>query len=221
MSRGIVNQEANANFLVRRERDFRRFSMTSVRSPVSMALELATARRMLARDTDTLPELFLRTMGRLRNKMAGEIITLSRHTVPLAFGRAFTWQLDTKATFSSKSELLSSKLTPLSSNPELQSGNPDQEARDTLFDQLPGNLAARIGALGQRHPPEQVRDLVVALCEQRDWRVEELALLLSRNAETIRQNYLRPLLAEKRIVMTLPDTPNSPQQAYRAAREQD
>ncbi len=61
----------------------------------------------------------------------------------------------------------------------------------------------------------------MALCEQRDWRVEELALLLSRNAETIRQNYLRPLLAEKRIVMTLPETPNSPQQAYRVAREQD
>ncbi|NLY16535.1 MAG: transcriptional regulator [Gammaproteobacteria bacterium] len=122
---------------------------------------------------------------------------------------------------SSKQTSLSSKPEPLSSKSELQSGNPDQEARDTLLNQLPGNLAARVGALGQRHPPEQVKELVVALCEQRDWRVEELALLLSRNAETIRQNYLRPLLAEKRIVMTLPDTPNSPQQAYRVAGEQD
>ena len=81
MSLFIVNQEANANFLVRRARDFKRFSITSVRSPVSMALELATARRMLARETDTLSELFLRTMGRLRNEMIGEIITLARHTV--------------------------------------------------------------------------------------------------------------------------------------------
>lgn len=89
MSRGIVNQEANANFLVRRERDFRRFSMTSVRSPVSMALELATARRMLARETDTLPELFLRTMGRLRNEMTDEIITLARHTVLSAISCVF------------------------------------------------------------------------------------------------------------------------------------
>ena len=46
-----------------------------------MALELATARRMLARETDTLSELFLRTMVRLRNEMIGEIITLARHTV--------------------------------------------------------------------------------------------------------------------------------------------
>lgn len=119
MSRFIVNQEANANFLVRRERDFRRFSMTSVPSPVSMALELATALRMLARETDTLSELFLRTMGRLRNEMTCEIITLGRRTVPPVFGRALLSQLDTKATLSSKSALLSSKLAPLSSNQAL------------------------------------------------------------------------------------------------------
>jgi len=47
----------------------------------------------------------------------------------------------------------------------------------------------------------------------------ERALLLARNAETIRQNYLRPLLAQKRIAMTLPDTPSSPQQAYRSVEE--
>ena len=100
MSRVVVNQEANANFLVRRERDFKRFSMTSVRSPVSMALELATARKMLARDTDTLPEFFLRTMGRLQNKMTWKIITLGRTTVLSAIGcvlygsMAFEWVSD-------------------------------------------------------------------------------------------------------------------------------
>lgn len=83
MSRVVENQEASANLPERRARDFRRFSMTSVGSPVSIALELATARKMLARDTDILPEFFLRTMGRLRNEMTSEIITLSRHTAPL------------------------------------------------------------------------------------------------------------------------------------------
>jgi ATP-dependent DNA helicase RecG len=61
-----------------------------------------------------------------------------------------------------------------------------------------------------------VRDLVVDLCRHRPWKVDELALLLQRNPESIRQSYLRPLLAQKRIEMTLPDTPNSPQQAYRS-----
>lgn len=89
MSRAIVNQEASVNLPVRAERDFRRFSMSSIRSPVSMALELATALRMLARGTDTLPVLFLRTMGRLRNEMTAEIITLARHTVLSAIGSVF------------------------------------------------------------------------------------------------------------------------------------
>ena len=104
-------------------------------------------------------------------------------------------------------------MTTLSSKSEGLSSNP---ARAVLLDQLPGQVAARVGALGQRHPPDRVRDLVVDLCQLRPWKVDELALLLQRNPESIRQNYLRPLLVQRRIVMTLPDTPNSPQQAYRS-----
>ena len=77
----------------------------------------------------------------------------------------------------------------------------------------------RIGGIGRRHPPEPVRELVVELCGLRAWRAEELALLLSRKPETIRQDYLRPLLAQKRIAMTRPDKPRSPQQAYRSVQE--
>lgn len=120
------------------------------------------------------------------------------------------------AGLSSKPEVLSSNPDPLSSKSEEQSSNSDP-ARAALLDELPGQLAARVGALGRRHPPEQVRDLVVDLCQHRPWTVDELALLLRRNPESIRQSYLRPLLAQKRIEMTLPDTPNSPQQAYRSA----
>lgn len=122
------------------------------------------------------------------------------------------------APLSSMTEGLSSKPPSLSSKSDGLSSKPDP-ARMALLDELPGQLAARIGALGQRHPPERVRDLVVELCQRRPWRADELALLLQRNPESIRQNYLRPLLAQKRIAMTLPDTPNSPQQAYRSAQD--
>jgi len=120
---------------------------------------------------------------------------------------------------SSKSDPLSSKPAPLSSKSGALSSKPETEARNALLDQLPGQLAARVGALGQRHPPEQVRELVVALCQHRAWKIEELAILLARNPETIRQNYLRPLLAGRRIQMTLPDTPKSPLQAYRSVED--
>lgn len=121
---------------------------------------------------------------------------------------------------------LSTKLGGLSSNPEALSSNPgslssnpqaaEQDlARAALLDHLPGSLAARLGAIGKRHPPQDIQDLVVALCALRDWQVSELALVLRRNPEVVRQNYLRPLMRHGRLAMTRPDEPNDPLQAYR------
>ena len=118
---------------------------------------------------------------------------------------------------------LSSNPGGLSSNPGALSSKPQaaeqDAARAALLDALPGSLAARLGAIGQRHPPHEVQDLVVALCAQRDWPVNELALVLRRNPEVVRQNYLRPLMRDGRLVMTRPEEPNDPGQAYRAVGE--
>jgi ATP-dependent DNA helicase RecG len=102
---------------------------------------------------------------------------------------------------------------PLPGLPESLSGKHSEE-RSHLLSQLPSQMVACIDATGSRHPPGQMRALVVKLCRLRAWRTEELALLLNRSPETVRQDYLRPLLAEKRIVMTQPDRPKSRQQAY-------
>jgi len=64
----VETQEASVSLLSLLVRDLRRFSMASVRSPVSIALELATALRMLARETVTLAEVFLRIIKRLQGK---------------------------------------------------------------------------------------------------------------------------------------------------------
>lgn len=118
---------------------------------------------------------------------------------------------------------LSSNHAGLTSNPESLDSNPatrddllSDPRRQALLNELPGGLAARVGAIGRRHPPDEVKDLVVTLCELRDWRAEELAALLGRKAETVRQDYLRPLLRAGRIAMTRPEKPNDPDQAYRA-----
>ncbi len=115
-------------------------------------------------------------------------------------------------------EGLSSNLEPQDSNPrhpDLRDDPLDDPRRQALLNELPGALAARVGAIGKRHQPQEVQDLVVALCNQRPWQAEEIAALLGRNAETVRQNYLRPLLRAGRIAMTRPDKPNDPDQAYR------
>lgn len=120
---------------------------------------------------------------------------------------------------SSNPPILSSNPSELSSNPPSVAGRRsagDARARESLLAQVPGNLGARIGALGQRNPPDEVREIVLALCSQRSWRAEELGVLLQRNTEYVRNNYLRPLLRSGRLQMTNPQDVNDPLQAYRA-----
>lgn len=89
-----------------------------------------------------------------------------------------------------------------------------QAARNVLLAAVPGELAARLGALGRRSPPDAVRAVVLDLLRQREWRLEELSQLLQRNAEYVRQQYVQPLIKCGAIAMTR--EPNDPQQAYRA-----
>ena len=123
------------------------------------------------------------------------------------------------AGLSTKLDGLSTKAGALSANPEGLSAMPADEEdtqRKALLNELPGSLAARIGAIGQRHPPGEVCDAIVEICRLRDWRAEELATLLQRHSRYVRNNYLRPLMREGRLTMTNPQEPNDPQQAYRA-----
>jgi ATP-dependent DNA helicase RecG len=94
----------------------------------------------------------------------------------------------------------------------------EQEARRILLTALPGELAARLGALGKRSPPDAVRTVVLDLLRHQAWRLEELGVLLQRNSEYIRQKYVQPLLQTGQASMTRPEEPNDPQQAYYAAQ---
>ncbi|MEF8746310.1 MAG: ATP-binding protein [Candidatus Accumulibacter propinquus] len=117
---------------------------------------------------------------------------------------------------------LSRDLGALSRDPDsLDKAETERKAkvRQTLLAGLPGELAARVGALGRRSPPDAVRDVVLDLLQQRPWRLEELGQLLQRNPEYVRQKYVQPLLEAARIRMTRPEVPNDPEQAYRVVEE--
>jgi len=118
---------------------------------------------------------------------------------------------------SSDSEALSRESDDLSRESEGLSMELDaarQAARNTLLAAVPGELAARLGALGRRSPPDLVRAVVLDLLRQREWRLEELSQILQRNAEYVRQQYVQPLIKSGAAAMTR--EPNDPQQAYRA-----
>lgn len=93
------------------------------------------------------------------------------------------------------------------------------KARQASLAGLPGELAARVGALGRRSPPDMVRQVVLDLLRLRAWRLEELGQLLQRNPEYVRQRYVQPLLEADYVRMTRPEVPNDPEQAYRAMEE--
>lgn len=136
-------------------------------------------------------------------------VMLGEHPTPTA-------QLDG---LSSNPEGLSRDLGGLSRDPDsLDKAEIARKAkvRNALLAELPGELAARVGALGRRSPPDAVSDVVLELLRQRAWRLEELGQILLRNPEYVRQKYVQPLLEARRISMTRPDVPNDPEQAYRA-----
>lgn len=113
---------------------------------------------------------------------------------------------------------LATNLDGLSDNPEDLPTNPtpeDETARRELLAALPGDLAARVGALGRRSVPEEAQTVIAEVCRLRAWSAEELALLLHRNSRHVRNTYLRPLTRDGRLIMTNPNEPNDPQQAYR------
>ena len=133
------------------------------------------------------------------------------------------------AGLSSNPGALSSNPQGLSRDPGALSRDPDSldkaeterkaNVRQALLAGLPGELAARVGEVGRRSPPDTVRGVVLDLLRQRAWRLEELGQLLHRNPEYVRQKYLQPLLEAAQIRMTRPEVPNDPEQAYRAVEE--
>jgi ATP-dependent DNA helicase RecG len=123
---------------------------------------------------------------------------------------------------SGESTAISGDLPSLSGDLPSLSGDLDakteqEEARRRLLQPLPGDLAARLGSLGRRSRPEDVRAVLAALLTHRAWSVDELALVLDRNPNYVRDQYLQPMVRNGEIRMTWPDEPNHPDQSYQAA----
>ncbi|MES2832417.1 MAG: ATP-binding protein [Pseudomonadota bacterium] len=127
-------------------------------------------------------------------------------------------------------ESLSTKLDGLSTNLESLSTNHnldnvslptivfpnDEVSRRALLALIPENLVARVDALGRRSSPDEAKQLIWDICFLGAWRAEELAILLRRNSRHVRNNYIRPLLREKKLEMTNIEGPNDPLQTYRS-----
>lgn len=67
----------------------------------------------------------------------------------------------------------------------------------------------------KRVPKPLLEQTVLALCESEWLSLQTLAKLLGRDADTLRNHYINPMLKDGRLQAKVPDKPNHPGQAYR------
>ncbi|KAF0996795.1 ATP-binding protein [Geobacillus sp. TFV-3] len=91
------------------------------------------------------------------------------------------------------------------------------EKRETIDERL--WKMAELARRKKRLAPAVMEQLIVRLCRERPLRLKELAELLERTPDGLRNNYLGKLLEEGKIRLKYPDQPNHPRQAYMAADE--
>lgn len=80
---------------------------------------------------------------------------------------------------------------------------------------IPPSLQTRLPAFGTRPRQQEVRELILDLCQLQPLTANQLCQLLGRkDSKELRRTYLRPLLEEGVLKMLYPETENHPNQAY-------
>lgn len=93
---------------------------------------------------------------------------------------------------------------------ELESEEPENP--ETIDEELWG--IAELARKRKRLSPKVMEDMIVQLCARKPLRLKELADMLERTPDGLRNNYLAKLLRENRLRLKYPDQVNHPRQAY-------
>jgi len=81
------------------------------------------------------------------------------------------------------------------------------------------SLEERLAKIGKRTQPEEIKALIIGLCELQSRSSSELASLLKRKRNYLLDDYLKPLIDEGLLEYTNPEKPNDPHQTYRTAKK--
>lgn len=125
----------------------------------------------------------------------------------------------------SKMSSLSTELTPQISSlpaeltPQISSLSAELNALSTEFLEIPSDLKQELEKLGLRAPENKVKSLILKICALKPFKLPEIAFLLRRNANYVRENYLMPLIKTEELKYVFPHQPNHPQQAYKTKQK--
>jgi ATP-dependent DNA helicase RecG len=84
---------------------------------------------------------------------------------------------------------------------------------------LPLDLVNRLELLDRRSKPDQIKDVIYALCLWRSLSAVSIATLIGRTKKHVLDEYLTPMLKEGRLELVYPKSPAHPRQAYRAVEK--
>ena len=89
-----------------------------------------------------------------------------------------------------------------------------------ILSQIPDSIRAKIIELGQRSlKPKDMKEIILQLCSWKELSNTELAKILSRNDKYLKNNYLKPLVKERKIAYTIPEMITHPYQKYKVVSE--
>lgn len=86
---------------------------------------------------------------------------------------------------------------------------------------MPAELVGVLAGLGKRPSGSQLRSVILALCRWHPLRGDQLAELLHRNSEHLRNTHLKPMQQQGLLKFQHPESPNHPLQAYVATEVDD
>lgn len=80
-------------------------------------------------------------------------------------------------------------------------------------------LKEQLERLGKRiHNPADLERIIVEICKERAYKLQELAELINRQPKYILKKFIQPMLQKGALEYTEPDMPNHPNQAYRTKK---
>ncbi|MBR3491144.1 MAG: hypothetical protein IKH44_02445, partial [Bacteroidales bacterium] len=87
-------------------------------------------------------------------------------------------------------------------------------------DELPEALKEKILKIGKRVPEEEMKKLLIELCDLHPFSLYEISILLHRNMVFLRNHYINPLMAQGKLFYTIPEMIRHPNQKYTTKKKQ-
>jgi len=96
---------------------------------------------------------------------------------------------------------------------------PEQLALELFPDTRKTTLQEKIEKIGSRTKQEEIKHIILELCEIQPYSSSELASLLNREQKYLLHKHLKPLIDEGLLEYTNPEKPNDPHQTYRTVKK--